>query len=44
MSVRLHVLIALLLVVLATGGAAYQASAATDGAAGDSFRLVCPLH
>ena len=45
MSVRAHVLVALLLVILATGGAAYQASAATDsGSAGSSLRLVCPLH
>jgi hypothetical protein len=44
MSVRVHVLIALLLMIAATGGAAYQASAAGRSAAGDTFRLVCPLH
>lgn len=44
-SVRLHVLVALLLTIAATAGAAYQASAAThSGAAGDTLRLVCPLH
>ena len=45
MSVRLHVLVALLLTIAATAGAAYQASAATHaGSAGDTLRLVCPLH
>ena len=45
MSVRLHVLVALLLTIAATAGAAYQASAAThSGSAGDTLRLVCPLH
>jgi hypothetical protein len=45
MSVRRHVLLALVLTVAATGGAAYQASAAThSGTAGDTLRLVCPLH
>jgi hypothetical protein len=44
MSVRRHVLLALLLTIAATGGAAYQASAATHSGAGDTLRLVCPLH
>jgi hypothetical protein len=45
MSVRRHVLLALVLAIAATGGAAYQASAAAhSGAAGDTLRLVCPLH
>jgi hypothetical protein len=44
MSVRLHVFVALLLTIAATGGAAYQASAAAPGSAGVSLRLVCPLH
>jgi hypothetical protein len=44
MSVRIHVLLALLLMLAATGGAAYQASAAARSTAGDTFRLVCPLH
>ena len=45
MSVRLHVLVALLLTIAATGGAAYQASAATASAPpASTFRLVCPLH
>jgi hypothetical protein len=45
MSVRRHVLVALLLTILATGGAAYQASAATGSdSAASSLRLVCPLH
>ena len=45
MSVRRHVILALLLTIAATGGAAYQASAATDSdSATSSLRLVCPLH
>jgi hypothetical protein len=45
MSVRRHVILALLLTILASGGAAYQASAATgSGSAESSLRLVCPLH
>ena len=45
MSVRRHVVLAVLLTIAASGGAAYQASAATHSdAAGDTFRLVCPLH
>jgi hypothetical protein len=45
MSTRRHVLLALVLMVIASGGAAYQASAAThSGSAGDTLRLVCPLH
>jgi hypothetical protein len=45
MSVRRHVFVALLLTIAATGGVAYQASAATHaGSAGDTLRLVCPLH
>ena len=44
MSVRRHVFVALLLTIAATGGVAYQASAATRTSAGDTFRLVCPLH
>jgi hypothetical protein len=44
-SVRRHVLVALLLTIAATGGAVYQASAATgSGSASSSLRLVCPLH
>ena len=45
MSTRHHVLVAVLLMFLATGGAAFQASAAThSGSAGDTLRLICPLH
>jgi hypothetical protein len=45
MSVRRHVILALLLTIAATGGVAYQASAATGSdAAGSSLRLICPLH
>lgn len=45
MSVRRHVLVALLLTIAATGGAAWQASAATGSdSATSSLRLVCPLH
>jgi hypothetical protein len=45
MSTRRHVLLALVLMVIASGGAAYQASAATHpGSADDTLRLVCPLH
>ena len=45
MSVRRHVILALLLTLAATGGAAYQASAAAElGSAASSLRLVCPLH
>jgi hypothetical protein len=45
MSVRRHVILALLLTLAATGGAAYQASAVTEsGSATSSLRLVCPLH
>jgi hypothetical protein len=45
MSVRRHVFVALLLTIAATGGVAYEASAAThSGAAGDALRLICPLH
>ena len=47
MSARRHVLVALLLTIAATGGAAWQASAATEsgsGSATSSLRLVCPLH
>ena len=45
MSVRRHVIIALLLTIAATGGAAWQASAATgSGSATSELRLVCPLH
>ena len=45
MSVRRHVLVALLLTIAATGGAAWQASAATgSGSPGSELRLVCPLH
>ena len=45
MSVRRHVILALLLTIAATGGAAYQATAATGSdTAASSLRLVCPLH
>ena len=45
MSVRRHVLVALLLTIAATGGAVYQASAATvSDSASSGLRLVCPLH
>ena len=44
MSARRHVLVALLLTIAATGGAAWQASAATDAGVGSELRLVCPLH
>ncbi|MEA2133344.1 MAG: hypothetical protein QOC68_1253 [Solirubrobacteraceae bacterium] len=44
MRTRSHVLLALLLAVVASGGAAYQAAAATHTSAGDGLRLVCPLH
>ena len=45
MSARRHVLVALLLTIAATGGAAWQASAATEAGSGtSSLRLVCPLH
>jgi hypothetical protein len=45
MSVRRHVIVALLLTLAATGCAAYQASAANEsGSAASSLRLVCPLH
>ncbi|MEO8689561.1 MAG: hypothetical protein ABI611_15285 [Solirubrobacteraceae bacterium] len=45
MSVRRHVILALVLMIAATGGAAYEASAATgSGSAASSLRLVCPLH
>lgn len=45
MSTRRHVLVALLLTIAATGGAAWQASAATEsGSASSGLRLVCPLH
>jgi hypothetical protein len=44
MSTRRHVLLALLLAVVASGGAAYQATAATHASASDGLRLVCPLH
>ena len=45
MSARRHVLVAFLLTIAATGGAAWQATAATQsGSAGDTLRLVCPLH
>jgi hypothetical protein len=38
------VLVALLLTLAATGGAAWQATAASEAAASDGLRLVCPLH
>jgi len=41
MSVRRHVVLALVLAITATGGVAWQASAATPGG---TLRLVCPLH
>ncbi len=44
MRTRLHALLALLLAVVASGGAAYQATAATHASPGDGLRLVCPLH
>jgi len=45
MSARRHVLVALLLTIAATGGAAWQATAATGSdSATSSLRLVCPLH
>ena len=46
MSTRRHVLVALLLTIAATGGAAWQASAATGSGSAEraSLRLVCPLH
>ena len=44
MSARRHVLLALLLTVAATGGAAWQATAASEASPGDGLRLVCPLH
>ena len=45
MSARRHVLVALLLTIAATGGAAWQASAATgSGSPSSELRLVCPLH
>jgi hypothetical protein len=44
MSTRRHVLLALLLAVVASGGAAYQATAAPHASPGERLRLVCPLH
>jgi hypothetical protein len=44
MRTRCHVLLALLLAVVASGGAAYQANGATHASAGEGLRLVCPLH
>ena len=45
MSVRRHVVLALVLAITATGGVAWQASAATPGGSpGSTLRLVCPLH
>jgi hypothetical protein len=44
MSTRRHVVLALLLAAVASGGAAYQATAATHTSPGDGLRLVCPLH
>jgi hypothetical protein len=43
MSARRHIAIALVLGLLAAGGATYQAAAAQDDPNG-AFRLVCPLH
>jgi hypothetical protein len=44
MRTRSHVLLALLLAVIASGGAAYQAAAATHASPSDGLRLICPLH
>ncbi len=43
MSARRHIAIALVLGLLAAGGATYQAAAAQESPNG-GFRLVCPLH
>ncbi len=45
MSVRRHVILALVLMIGATGGVAHQASAATGSdTAASSLRLICHLH
>jgi hypothetical protein len=44
MSTRRHILLALVLAAVASGGAAYQAAAATHASATDGLQLVCPLH
>jgi hypothetical protein len=44
MRTRLHALVALLLAIVASGGVAYQASAATHASPSDGLRLICPLH
>ena len=43
MTARRHIAIALVLGLLAAGGATYQAAAAQESPDG-GFRLVCPLH
>jgi hypothetical protein len=45
MSARRHIVVALLLALIAFGGATVQASGATQaGSAESGLRLVCPLH
>ena len=43
MSVRRHIAIALVLGLVAAGGAGYQGAAAQESPHG-GLRLVCPLH